>query len=293
MRWVLVAGALLLLLALLVLGATRSTAAPAGTVPPHPGRGLWRVAGSVATAVALLLTSFTAWTWLVGLSAETVTSTSSFARPVSLIVFDVDDGDLMLAPGPAGEVAVERRLAGTWAEPTVTETWDGTVFRVVGGCADGPLRLGFDPGCVAAYTMAVPAGVVVDARTRTGDIEARGLEGEARLSSVNDSITVADMAGQLALHTTSGEIVGTGLQSSRVAVRAGRGDVDLRFAAPPDRITVAAQNGTVIIEVPAGDRYRVSVSTTGSQEIDVVHDPDAVRTIEVRSTNADIEIRYS
>jgi hypothetical protein len=76
-------------------------------------------------------------------------------------------------------------------------------------------------------------------------------------------------------------------------VRVDTGNVDLSFATPPERVTVVATTGNPTIEVPGDDRYRVSVeTTTGIQDIGVVRDPDATRTIDIRTTSGDVRVRY-
>jgi hypothetical protein len=260
-----------------------------------PGHRTWRVAGSAFTVVALLLLSVNAGTWLARLSAETETGHGSYRQPVSRVEIDIDDGGLVvLAPGEAGAVSFQRRLEWSGTKPTVAETWDGQVFQVTAACEAGPWRIGWDPVCSVGYTMDLPPGVTVDARNDSGGIEARDLDGEVRLTETNGSLVVTNLGGPLVLHTGSGDIAGSGLRAGRVEVQVTTGDVDLSFAAPPDRIIVEATSGNPTIEVPRGDRYRISVETsTGHQEIGVVNDPDAARTIEIRTTSGDVRLRYA
>lgn len=272
---------------------TRNTAA-SPTTSLRWRRRTWLIVGGVVTAVTLLLTSSTVWTWLARLSAETETGGGSYIRPVSLVVVDADEVDLVLMAGQAGRVRFERRLEWSGSKPTVEETWDGQTFQVTARCPDGPpLVVGADPVCSVGYTIAVPAEVAVDVTSRSGEIEVRDLGGEVRLSESTGSVTVDNIIGPLALRTTTGDIVGSGLRSSHVEVRVDTGNVDLSFATPPEQVIVVATTGNPTIEVPGDDRYRVSVETsTGNQDISVVRDPDATRTIDIRTTSGDVRIRY-
>lgn len=259
-------------------------------VPPRRSERAWLVVGSVATVVALLLTSCAAWAWLARLSPETETGHGTYRGAISVVVVDVDEGDLLLTAGAPGQVSFERRLEWTGPEPEVTETWDGTVFQITVDCAGG----WFLPQlvCRASYTLRVPPDAAVEVGNRSGGIEVRELTGDVRLSGSNDPVTVADLTGALTVETGSGDVTGSGLRSDRVTVRTGSGNVALSFAVPPDQVSVETTTGNPMIEVPGGDRYQVSVGTTGNQEVAVVSDPDAPRSIHVRTTSGDVQLRY-
>lgn len=270
---------------------TRTTTPTPTASRPRPTA--WLVVGLILTAVSVLAASVIIYTWSARLSPETETEHQSHTRPVTRIVFDAAGGDLVLMPGPPGQVSFDRRLEWSDSRPTIRETWDGETFHLTARCPDNPVRLGVSPVCSAAYTMDVPAGVTVEVHNASGRTEVRDLQGEVRVSETDGSITVAGLAGPLVLRTTSGDIAGSGLRSAEVDVQVGSGDVDLSFAAAPDELTVATVRGDLTLDVPRDGRYQVRVETsTGSQDIDVVHDPDATRMINVRTTSGDVRIQH-
>lgn len=253
----------------------------------------WLLAGGILTPVALLLSTVTLWSWAYELTAETETQHQTYTQPVSRVVLNLQDGDISLTPGEAGQVVIERRLRWSESKPTIEEEWAGDTLEITFRCA-GESTLGVRSHCAVAYLIRVPPDVAVDARTVASRIDVRDLSGEMRLSESSGDVNVTNTTGRLSVRTTSGDITGAGLRSSQVEVQATSGDIDLGFAAAPQQLRAKTGSGDVDIAVPDDDPYRVVVATSGGDtDISVRQDPGAARTIGVQTTLGDIHIRYA
>jgi DUF4097 and DUF4098 domain-containing protein YvlB len=142
--------------------------------------------------------------------------------------------------------------------------------------------------------MRVPPAVAIDARTLASRIEIRELTGSLRLAESSGDVRLVNTTGQLSVRTSSGAISAAGLAAGRVEITATSGDVDLRFAAPPDTLTANTGAGNVDITLPGNDPYRVTVETSGGdQKVSVRQDGPAERTIGVTTGRGDVHIRYA
>lgn len=124
--------------------------------------------------------------------------------------------------------------------------------------------------CRAASTVALPEGpaelivqsidddVSVDAFDGTLEIET-GHEGAVHLGPVAGTVTVA---------TENGGVFGYGLTAQNMAVETFGGEVELRFATAPDRLSVRSGAEPVTIELPDGT-YAVSVKGEASVAVSV------------------------
>jgi autotransporter translocation and assembly factor TamB len=268
-------------------------------LPPRPIivsrrlRMVWLVAGGMLTVIALLAGARAVWIGVGRLTMHTAAQRQSYAHPVSRIEVDVD-GNLSLAAGGAGRVTVERRLEWSGPEPTIEEAWVGDTLRIVARCADssGPFKL--RPECSIDYALVVPRDATVDARSSSDHLRARDLRGELRLSESSGDVTVTNVTGPLWMHTTSGAITGSGLRSTQVEVRTEAGNVDLRFAAAPQRTTITTTRGDVVLAVPADDiPYRIRIDTpVGNTNVSIRQNAAAARTIYAQTTRGDVDIRY-
>src|SRR5258706_16334792 len=91
---------------------------------PRPANRTWLTAGVLVTVIAILLGGFFIVRTLFNSSAPTEEQQhQSYQRPVTRLEFDVDAGDISVAPGGEGQVTIERLLHYRKAKPQVTEDW--------------------------------------------------------------------------------------------------------------------------------------------------------------------------
>jgi len=262
-------------------------------VPAAPAsRRSWRIAGSILAASAILLATANVWSAAGGLVADTETQHETYRHAVSRVELDLDDGAIVLSRGDDDRVEIQRRLEWLGRRPTIRETWAGDTLTITVRCANRS-TLGTRPRCAVAYTMRVPAGVEVDARTVASRIDVRDLGGSLRLTGSSGDVTVSGTTGPLRVRTSSGGITVTGARTGRAEIQATSGDIELRFAAPPETLTVTTGAGNVDVAVPGDDAYDVTVRTArGEKDISVRHESAAARSIGVTTSRGDVRIRY-
>jgi hypothetical protein len=131
--------------------------------------------------------------------------------------------------------------------------------------------------CNVAYRIEVPAGITVRIRADSGDVR------------------VADITGDLTVHSDSGNVSASGLRSATVTAGSDSADVRLAFVAPPQAVQVSADSGDVEITVPDdGTAYRVDASTdSGSVDNQLHVDSAAERTISARADSGDVRLHLA
>lgn len=225
----------------------------AGPDEPRRRRGVWIVL-AVATALTVL---GPAGLYVFG---RTILHTSSSVTPyrhaIRELRLDMGDAEVSVGPGPEGEARVRKRLTWDLRKPKFTESLVDDVLFVTFRCDGSTLAAG--PECGADVDVRVPPGVRVSAVSGSGRIAVRGLSGDLDLRTGSGEVAVAGVRGRLRLRARSGEVAGTGLASSKVRAEADSGQVDLRFATPPDEVDASVRSGDAKIIVPAGSRYRIA-----------------------------------
>ena len=271
---------------------TPATTSTAVTRRTSNARRAWRLAGGILTPVLILLGTASLWACTGELTADSETQHQTYTHAVSRVELDLDDGEITLTPGEAGQVVVERVLEWSDDKPTIEETWVGDTLRITSRC--GGSSMGIQPHCTVAYTIRVPADVTIDARTVASRIEVRDLSGSLRLLESSGDVSLTNTTGQLWVKTTSGGINASGLRAGQVEVQATSGDVELTFAAAPRQLAATTEARNVTIALPGADPYRVGIETSsGERDISVRQDPGAERTIDVRTSNGDVQVRYA
>jgi hypothetical protein len=154
-----------------------------------------------------------------------------------------------LVAGEPRLVSIERRLHWSYVKPTYDEQWDGRTLRVATHCS---VARWLGPPCGVDYRLTVPKAVSIHVRTTTGDVEVRNLAGELRLS------------------TSTGDITAVDIGSPVVEASTGTGDIRLTHSAPPQTVSVRTTTGDVSIRVPDGGSYRVQADTgVGDTQVSV------------------------
>jgi hypothetical protein len=185
-------------------------------------------------------------------------------EPVESIRVDVGSGDVKLVGADVSEVTVSARI-------------EGPSNHLAHSLEDGHLTLTddcHDSHCSVDVTATVPAGVLGDLRTGSGDL------------------TVVDLLAPLVLQTGSGDILGWDLAGLDLNAETGSGDVSLDVAEAAERVTVQTGSGDVTLDVPAGS-YRLSVSTGSGDSAfhNVTGDSEALGAIDVVTGSGDVTIR--
>jgi hypothetical protein len=159
-----------------------------------------------------------------------------------------------------GPVSVRQTTQYRSSRPSTGHEVTGRTLTLTdSGC---PKRAG-TAGCEITFAIRVPAATAVAIRTDVGHVRAR------------------DLAGDLTVDTTVGDVDASGLTGHSVQAHTGTGTVKLRFARPPDRVDARVTVGEVDIRVPTHVRY--AIDCDGYAEIDVGRDAGSPHRITVRS----------
>jgi hypothetical protein len=257
-----------------------------------PGNRTWRLAGVLVTVVALLVGGFFIVRTLFGSSAAAEEQQrQSYQRPVTRLEFDVDSGDISVAPAGDGQISVERTLHYRRAKPTSSEEWTGDTLRLASRCPE-------EKGCWVNWTVRVPAGVAVLASTQAGDVSTVDITGELDLTSTAGDVSVRGSGGAVRVRGEAGNVTGTGLKSTSVDVQTTDGAVSLDFAVPPTTARVVGEAGSIRIAVPrAGtgpDGYTVHASTqAGDRKVTVDEDSAGRHSISAELVDGDVSVGYA
>lgn len=162
------------------------------------------------------------------------------------------NGEVSAAPATGGSVEVVAVKESRRGDPAavrieVRETADGvTICPVYPGqskCGRQERDRDDDDRVSVDFTVRVPAGVHLEAATVNGRVEARGLTGDVRVSTVNGGIEV-DAAGVVEARTVNGSIEAASGRSSW------RGTLDF-----------ATVNGSIDLTLPAAVAAEVDAKT--------------------------------
>ena len=174
-------------------------------------------------------------------------------RGVQALRVDGGDGDVHLTGAPSGSAltVVEHITDGLTSPSRLARLGAGGVLHLSGGCT-----VVFSNSCGVSYTIAVPAGVAVDADSGSGNVDAQGI------------------------------------RASHVHLDSGNGDVTATFDQAPTQLDASSGNGDVTLTVP-NVTYAVHASSSNGNVADSTLriDPSSPRTITASSGNGDVTIR--
>ncbi len=271
-------------------------------VPPPIGRRMragWLLFGGFFTGVALMACMLGSWVVLGGeRSVTTVTQQQSYQRAVTRIEVAIDNGDLSIATGGAGQVSIERRLRWSGTQPTVEESWQGDTLRISSPCDDTETVPAIGRECSTGLSLRVPADVTVEATVNRGTIRIRDVLGELRLATSQGDVQVTNGSNRLWIRSSSGEITATGLRCTHVDTKTASGSVSLEFAGSPELVKATAEWGDVDVAVPrpaaGAEGYQVrSEQEEGRSNIAVQQDPAARHLIFANTTRGNVYVRYT
>ena len=253
--------------------ATRSmaVAAPAAPATGSTGPGLL-VLRVVGTLVAVLVVAGGTLGVVSRFFHQQRVETAVYTRPLTAMSIGTTTGDVRVAVGAPGSPVVVRRVLGwSFGDARSAESVTDGRLDVAAQCSGG---WGFDD-CSVDYDVTVPPGLALALTSHTGDIDVTG--------------AVAD----LRVDDDTGDVTLRAITSASVDVSTSTGDVDLNFAAAPRSVRATSSTGDVVVQVPPGGTpYDVHVTTsTGDQSISVPVATGADRTIDVRTSTGDVEVR--
>lgn len=228
---------------------------------------------------------------------------------VTAIDLASDEGDVELRTVPAGQEATLRVVEehGLFGGPDVNLRDEGGRIQADSDCT----AFVFGNSCSTRWILGVPEGTPVKVRTGSGDVKLDGTIGTADLRTGSGDVDVRGAEGEtLTVDTGSGDITAGGVRVRALDLRTGSGDIELpglsartatldtssgdievRASSPLKALTAETGSGDIELGVPGGP-YAVSTSTgSGDENVSVPTDPNAQRSMRLKTGSGDIEVR--
>jgi hypothetical protein len=221
-------------------------------------------------ALGLLLLSGVAFAGSEALHRDR-TTIATVVSPVHKIVVTSDAGDVSISAGLTSDVVIHRQDAWLVDRPDVTERYRDGVLEIDTNC--GHLKAVLR--CRSNLSIDAPPAVDVAIRTRSGDVDLRGLQGRADIE------------------TDSGNISTHRLEPVTVKAMTDAGDVSLDLFGQPARTEVKSDAGDVSVTVPYG-MYRVDATADsgGNVKVDgVLRDDLAPQAIDAVTDVGNVTVR--
>lgn len=228
--------------------------------------------------------------------------------PTGTVHLDVDGGGTVRVVGDGGDVVrVESRWREGISAPSISVRRQGDQITVRTRC---PQFLNLV--CRVSATVHVPQGTLVtgggdspiqvidvggrvDLASDDGSIRVEGAKGSVRVATSNGGIAVADSAGDLSLSADNGRITTRAVRVSSLVATTSNGRIALDLAAAPDSVVARSSNGSITVLVPdeEGVAYATATSSDNGGVDELIRtDPTSERTIEARTDNGGISLRY-
>jgi hypothetical protein len=226
------------------------------------------------------------------MARHTVEEEHTYPFRGSSVSIDLTVGEVQIVPSPRDEeISVRRRLTYGLRRPFVEERVDGDTFVV----RDGNCAVRVAAICHVRWLLAVPRDVPVDVTTVSGAIRVTALSGPVKLTSTSGLVQARTLSGpSVQLLSHGGAVKGTDLRSSHVVATSQTGAVSLGFSSNPRFVLAQSTTGDVGVVLPHGNEaYRITAKAAGSKTIAAKHDPDAIRSVTVRSDKGDVSILQS
>lgn len=287
------------------------------TYPPRPPRrgATGRVLGTAGVVLALVAVGYVALILADLMMSETTTTRESYDAVTTVELVADDDVTVGVAEG---DIEVDVIAHSGLREPRYTENVSANRIELTHRCGGWSIATA---RCSGELDVTVPAGTEVVVRTENGDVVASGLAGEVSLRSSNGRIEAFDIGGQVTAESSNGDIDVT---DTRADVEAVTSNGEISVLDVDGSVTADSSNGRITIDAVTGD---VSAGTSnGSVEISAVGgnvdgessnghvtmigdgepvaltmetsngdevvkgpvDPDAERTVELRSSNGEV-----
>jgi hypothetical protein len=259
----------------------------------------------IGTPLALLAIGWTALTAVAfaGLGSSRVSLAVPFHGHTAVV--SVDEGDITVGAGPAGQVRVHGTLHYSLIRPKLTWQRSGSTIALHARCQVPTGVCSFD------YAVTVPAGARSEISSASGNLTASGLAGPVTLSTDSGDIRATQVSGRTAISdhsgditvtslsaartlimNDSGDITGTGVSGRQLTAQDQSGDITVVFTKVPDLVKISDSSGNIKLVFPPGPTaYRVSASTSSGQtSINVPQSPTSPHVVSVTDQSGDITI---
>ncbi len=293
----------------------RPTPVDAGGQPGPPQRGATaRVLTTVGVVVGLVVIACAAL-FLIDLTMSETTTTHRSYDAVDSVEL-VADGDVTVNAAE-GDIEVDAIAHAGLREPTYSEDVSANRLEITHRCGWSI----FLPRCSGELDVTLPAGTEVVVRTENGDVVASGVAGDVSLQSSNGRIEADGIGGALGADSSNGDIDVT---DSGADVEASTSNGEVSVSGVDGTVTADTSNGRITIDSVTGNASattsngsveistvdgnihaessngRVTVigngepvaltiqTSNGDEIIEGPTDPDAERTVEIRSSNGDV-----
>ena len=173
------------------------------------------------------------------------------SEPCDRVVIGLEAGDVSVTRADVSEVLISWGSTGIADAPDVDVAVVDGVLELEGRCAEG-LTCGVD------VAMLVPSGLALDIQTGRGDVSLSGTSGGARVETGAGDVALVCVAGDVQVATGAGDVVGSCIQSERLSVMTGEGDVVLDWTGPVEEASFHTADGDVVVGVPYG-RYALDL----------------------------------
>ncbi len=236
----------------------------------------WMVGLSLGTLVAIGVAACSSvsngrsTTGTSGSSSGPAPNGGNYQLPTTVTSLRIDGAAVAIdvtAQDSATAITVREQLHG---KATTTKNVTGSSATLTAKCPSG---ISFGVDCSVDYTVTMPARVTLTVDNPVGDVKLVGPFADATIS------------------TKAGRVRGTSLGAGTYEVTTNAGEVDLKFASPPNSVKVKSDVGRVALTVPAGTKYAVTTDTTvGMKNVKVDQDSSSTHRLDVTTTVGAITI---
>lgn len=207
------------------------------------------------------------------------------------------DGGVVVRPGAAGEVRIDRVVRYRGAEPGKTYRIEGSVLHVETDCGER---------CGVSYDIHAPAGVAVRGDNGSGDLVLTGVSavdvkvgsgtvtvtdatGDVKVVTSSGDVRVVNVAGNLTADVSSGSVVARGITGATTQVTTSSGDINLSLD-KPGGVRAEASSGDIDLTVPTGT-YQIDASAdSGTVDVRVPNDPAGRHQLRLHADSGDVTV---
>jgi putative adhesin len=205
-----------------------------------------------------------------GSSSGSAPNGGNYQLPTTVTSLRIDGDAVSIdvtAQDSASVVTVREQLHG---KVTTTKNVTGSSATLTAKCPSG---FSFGVDCSVEYTVTMPARVTLNVDGAAGDMKLNGPFANATIS------------------TKAGRVHGTSLGAGTYEVTTNAGEVNLKFASPPNSVKVKSDVAAVALTVPGGTKYAVTTDTTvGIKNVEVDQDSSSTHRLDVTTTVGTITI---
>jgi DUF4097 and DUF4098 domain-containing protein YvlB len=234
-------------------------------------KGKW-ITASILIVALLGLGAIAAYTIIAGVSAVNsrgfqveINGTSAFSAEsdeqqrmnvdeAPSLVVDNSSGNITVVGGAAGEIIVsahkkayadsQKKADADLQALDIQITQQGNAVTVRVPQSPTVICMGFCRPDTVDFTITVPEGTKVEARTASGNVSTSGIGGEAHLFSAYGDIRADQLEGTLEAKTSSGKVDVQNVSGGNVDLRSDYGNVTLSQA-DVEQVHVSTQSGEI------------------------------------------------